>query len=125
MDLDVGRIDVDKLGGSLWLVELSGEHDLSTVGKLRSTLEMVFAQGTTIVLDLSSTTFIDSSVLAELILAQQHADANRHEQLAIVAPQAGVAARLIAMVDANRLFSLFQTRADAVHAIGHQNTQTA
>ena len=120
-DLDVGRIVVDKLGWSLWVVELTGEHDLSNVGKLHSTLETIFAQGTTIVVDLSPTTFIDSSVLGELILAQQRADANPHEQPAIVAPKDGTAARLIAMVDANRLFSLFETRAEALQSIGHSS----
>ena len=74
--LDVGRIVVDKLGSSLWVVELGGEHDLATVGKLHTTLETIFAQGTTVVLDLSSTTFIDSSILGELVSAQQRADAN-------------------------------------------------
>ena len=120
-DLDVGRIVVDKLGWSLWLVELSGEHDLSNVGRLHSTLDAIFAQGTTIVIDLSRTTFIDSSVLGELILAQQRADANPHEQLAIIAPKDGVVARLIAMVDANRLFSLFETRGEALQSIRYSS----
>jgi anti-anti-sigma factor len=116
-DLDVGRIVVDELDSSVWVVELGGEHDLSTVGELHSTLEAIFARGTTIVLDLSQTTFIDSSVLSELIVAQERADGNPDEHLAIVAPQEGNAARLIGLVDAARLFSLYETRAEALESV--------
>jgi anti-anti-sigma factor len=117
-DLDVGRIVVDKLGWSLWVVELDGEHDLSNVGKFQAVLAGIFAEGTTVVVDLSGVTFLDSSVLSELILAQQRVDGDPGEELAIVAPRDGVAARLIDLVDAGRMFSMFETRAKALQSIG-------
>ena len=124
-DLDIGRIVLEKLGSSLWVVALCGEHDLSTAPKVHATIEGILAQGTTVVLDLSSTTFIDSSILGELIFAQQYADANRNERLAIVAPQHGAPARLIALVDAGRLFNLFETFADALHWTTHPEHASA
>jgi anti-sigma B factor antagonist len=116
----VGRIDVDKAGPTLWLVALTGEHDLSTVTGLEDALAAIFAQGTTIVVDLSGVTFMDSSVLRHLIVAQRRADSNDHEHMAVVAPAAGVAARLIEMVDVGRMFSLYETRADALRALEQQ-----
>jgi hypothetical protein len=47
------------------------------------------------------------------------ANANPNEQLVVVAPRDGFAARLIAMVDADRLLSLFETRAAALQSIRH------
>jgi anti-sigma B factor antagonist len=125
LDLDVGRIGVDKLGSSLWVVALGGEHDLASVGKLHTTLAAIFAQGTAVVIDLSATTFIDSSILGELVAAQRRADANPSEHLAIVAPQGGVAARLIALVGFGHLFKLFETRADALEWTRHPEHEHA
>jgi anti-anti-sigma factor len=116
----VGRIDVDKAGPTLWTVALTGEHDLSTVTDLEDALAAIFAQGTTIVVDLSAVTFMDSSVLRHLIVAQRRADSNDNEHVAIVAPAAGVAARLIEMVDVGRMFSLHETRAEALRALEPQ-----
>ena len=116
----VGRIRVDKAGPALWIVELTGEHDLSTATRLEDELTAIFMQGTTLVIDLSSVTFMDSSVLRQLIVAQRRADANDNEELAIVAPRAGFAARLIEMVDVGRMFSLHETRAEALRAVEPQ-----
>ena len=113
----VGRITVDKAGRTAWVVELAGEHDLSTVGGLKDELAAIFAQGTTIVIDLSSVTFMDSSVLRELIVAQRRADSDDGEDLAIVAPAGRFAARLIALAGAGSVFSVHETRAAALTAL--------
>jgi anti-anti-sigma factor len=113
----VGRITVDQAGPTAWIVELTGEHDLSTVGDLQEELAAIFAQGTTIVIDLSSVTFMDSSVLRELIVAQRRADADASEDIAIVAPGGGFAARLIELAGARSMFSVHETRAAAVRAL--------
>jgi anti-anti-sigma regulatory factor len=57
---DLPHISTKHLGGSLWLVQLEGEHDLSTASGLRQTIDRVFATGTCLVVDLSSAAFIDS-----------------------------------------------------------------
>ena len=67
---------------------------------------------------LEGATFLDSSVLSELILAQQRVDGDPGQELAIVSPRDGVAARLIDLVDAGRMFSMFETRAEALQSIG-------
>ncbi len=109
-----GSVRVDQVRDSLWIVELRGEHDLSTAPSLRGELDTIFAQGTTVVVDLSETTFIDSSVLSELISAQRRIDGLEHKRLAIVAPRGRFPARVIDMVDAAHLFAIFERRADAL-----------
>ena len=109
-----GSVRVDRVGDSLWIVELHGEHDLSTAAELRTELATIFAQGTTVVVDLTETTFIDSAVLSELISAQHHVEDLEGKRLAIVAPAGGFPARVIDLVDAARLFAMFGRRADAL-----------
>jgi anti-anti-sigma factor len=116
-DNGVGRITVEGIGPTAWIVELAGEHDLSTVGGLQDELAAIFARGTTIVIDLSSVTFMDSSVLRELIVAQRRADSDDGEDFAIVAPPGGFAARLIALAGAGSVLSVHETRAAALSAL--------
>lgn len=118
----VGRIVVDRAGPALWIVELTGEHDISTVGGIQDELAAIFAQGTTIVVDLSAVTFMDSSVLRELILAHGRAEANDDERMALVAPATGFAARLIGMVNVGDTFELYETRAEALRAVAPQTS---
>lgn len=114
----VGRITVDKAGAAIWIVALEGEHDLSTVARLEHELDTIFAQGTTIVVDLSAATFMDSSVLRQLILAQRRVDQDADEQLAVVAPPGSFAERLFGLVEATTLFTTYATRSEALGAFG-------
>jgi anti-sigma B factor antagonist len=111
---DDGRLTADHLGGSKWLVELRGEHDLTSAGDLRGQLDAIFATGTCVVVDLSAATFIDSSILSELVRAQRRVERDPGEQLAVVAPTGGFVARLFDQVGFDALLSVFQTRADAL-----------
>jgi anti-sigma B factor antagonist len=113
---ELGRVNVDHLSSSRWLVELRGEHDLTTVGVLRGQLDAIFATGTCVVVDLSAATFIDSSILSELVRAQRRVERDPGEQLAIVAPAGGFVARLFEQVGFEVLLSVFQTRADALRS---------
>jgi anti-anti-sigma factor len=108
-----GSVRVDRVGDSLWIVELHGEHDLSTAPSLHGELATIFTQESTVVLDLSETTFIDSSILSELISAQHLVD-DEDKRLAIVAPSERFPARLIDMVSATHLFAIFERRAEAL-----------
>ncbi|HEY3766888.1 MAG TPA: STAS domain-containing protein [Gaiellales bacterium] len=115
-----GRVTVDRTGPTLWIVELTGEHDLSTVARIQDELTAIFEQGTTLVVDLSAVTFMDSSVLRELIVAHRRAEANDDERLVLVAPAAGFAARLMEMVNVRDTFSPYETRAEALRALEPQ-----
>ena len=109
------HISTTHLGAALWLLRLEGEHDVSTVARLREAIEGVFAQGTCVVLDLSQATFVDSSVLGELIRAHNRVAATRDEKLAVVAPASSAAARLFDLTGVDDTwFPRFESRTDAL-----------
>lgn len=116
----LGSVAVDRIGPSVWVVELRGEHDLSTVESLHTELEAIFAQGTTLVIDLSDATFVDSAVLNELVKAQRRVDVNENERLAVVAPRDGFPARVLELVSLGGLLSIFETRGEALRVLEAQ-----
>jgi len=111
-----GRHIVTKnLGGALWLVRVGGEHDLSTVPELRRTVDEIFETGTCLVVDLSSATFIDSSILGELIRAKLQADKSPDETIAVVAPPGSSAGRILDLVGADdKWFPRFDSAQTAI-----------
>jgi anti-sigma B factor antagonist len=60
------RIDVEHRAG-VWVLSLHGDHDLATQPSLREQLHHVRAAGGPIVVDLSHTTFVDSTIIGALI----------------------------------------------------------
>ncbi|HEY2825073.1 MAG TPA: STAS domain-containing protein, partial [Gemmatimonadales bacterium] len=88
-----GTLTVDRVGPSTWTVALHGEHDLTTTGQLRAELNAIFTQGTTVVVDFSDATFIESAVVGELLRAQQRVDRDPTELLVVVAPPDGAPRR--------------------------------
>jgi anti-anti-sigma factor len=56
------------------VVVLTGEHDLYTAPALRDRISTLFEERTPFVVDLTPTTFIDSSVLRVLLEARREAD---------------------------------------------------
>src|SRR3954470_11099653 len=77
------------------MVQLEGEHDVSTASDLRQTIDRIFETGTCLVVDLSGAAFLDSSVLGELIRANERAKASPDEKMAVVAQSASNAARVL------------------------------
>lgn len=66
-ELSAGRIETSELNGSVTLVGLVGEHDLSTVPELKLAFDAARENGRAIVVDLSNVTFIDSSIVAAFV----------------------------------------------------------
>src|SRR4051794_8148848 len=109
------HIAAKQLGASLWLVQLGGEHDVSTASDLRRTIHEIFETGSCLVVDVSRAVFIDSSVLGELIRASDHVKASPNEKLAVVARPSSKAACLfdLAGVD-DTWFRRFESNSDAI-----------
>ena len=55
------------------MVTISGEHDLSTAPNLRRRLDSLLDDGTAAVVDLSSATFVDSSILGVILDGRRRA----------------------------------------------------
>ena len=95
---------------------------MSTAPQLRQALDEVFGSGTCAVIDLSEATFVDSSVLSELVTAQRNIQDVPHEQLIVVAPPGSAASRLFGMTGAEGVLATYATREDAVRACGSTPT---
>ena len=118
MSLLQPRVRVDQIGGSLWVIELTGEHDLATVPDLQAELAGVCGPGRAVIVDLSRATFIDSSILSELIQAQLLADGAEDEGFAVVAPPDGFPARVVGMASMGARLAVYADRARAASATG-------
>jgi anti-sigma B factor antagonist len=62
------------LGGGAVVVEIIGEHDLASHDSIRDLFTMLLDTNSLVVVDVSATTFIDSSFLRALVKANKHAD---------------------------------------------------
>jgi anti-anti-sigma factor len=69
----VTDLTVDQIDPSVSMISLHGEHDLNSAPDLRKTISAAQQQGAGVVLDLSPTTFVDSSILALLVDVQRTA----------------------------------------------------
>lgn len=103
--------------GQTWVVELHGEHDLSTSPGLADALRCVHGSAARVVVDLTGARFIDSSVLAALLHAGEDAG-ETGGRVAVVAPGASHPRRLLDLVGADRpSLRVVETRADAFRLV--------
>jgi anti-sigma B factor antagonist len=112
MDAFRGTVETDRLGQSLWVLRLIGEHDLSTVPAITESFSLIAASGTTVVADLSEASFIDSSVIGTLI---SHTGPGEH--LLLVAPSASPARKLLNLVGVRARVPIFETHEEAMRAV--------
>jgi anti-sigma B factor antagonist len=111
-----GVVTVDRVGSSSWMVTLQGEHDLTNSDRLRAELTAIFAYGTTVIVDLSAATFVDSSIVQELVAAQERIADVPTEQLAIVAPKDGFPRRVLDLLQTDGVLRIVETRDDALRS---------
>jgi anti-anti-sigma factor len=87
------RIDVENRAG-VWVLSLHGEHDLATQPSLREQLQHVRAAGGPIVVDLTPTTFVDSTIVGALL--ERATELQPDEAGVFVVAPPGAAARRLA-----------------------------
>lgn len=63
----VGTVETERLNDSLWVLKLVGEHDLSTAPAVAGAFRRIADSCTNVVVDLTDTSFIDSTVVGALI----------------------------------------------------------
>jgi anti-anti-sigma factor len=112
-ELLYGQTVVRDLPGDRWLVSVEGEHDLSTAEDLRDKLAAIFRTGTTVVVDLSRVTFMDSSTLGVLVKAAGYADEHDCEQFGVVIAESTPPERLLSLVCGNAIFKSFASAEEA------------
>lgn len=111
------EVVIERLDADLWLVRLTGEHDISTAPRVRAGLDDVLAHGTHLLVDLTETEFIDSSVIATLIDVHRRVETQPDEVLVIVAPAGSQPARVFEIAGLHALLPIHDTREAALQAL--------
>ena len=97
------------------LVELAGELDMAATAAVRSCVDEA-AQHRALVLDLSGATFVDSSMLKELLRAS--AELDRYETRLVLAGISPAVRRVLELTRTTDLFTLADDRAAALAQVG-------
>lgn len=118
--MDTNGVRVGELAKHVWLVALVGEHDLSTADEVEAAISGRFDAGSSVVLDLSEATFIDSTVLAAVLRAQDRADLNRADELVVVVPEGSPARRVFDVVRFDERIQLCESRAAAMEHLTYR-----
>lgn len=101
--------------GAIWVLTLTGEHDITTTRMLDEDMAQIAASGTSVVIDLSQATFIDSQVIAWLIRWWNRSLESTHLHLAIATGEGrSPVTRLLELVDLTNTLPCYPTTADAL-----------
>jgi anti-anti-sigma factor len=107
------RVNVRRVAGAV-IIELVGEHDLSTHGDVERALMEIGAENACII-DLSPATFIDSSILT--VLVQATAQDGACATTVVVAPPGSAAARLFEITQATSVVQVCSSVGEALESV--------
>jgi anti-anti-sigma factor len=107
-------IAVSELSHGRWLVTLHGEHDLSTAPALREQLDTIIRRPGAVIVDLTPTTFIDSTILGTLLDTERPSQANPSPRLSLILLSESAPDRLLTLVGVRRAFTTFASLEEAV-----------
>jgi anti-sigma B factor antagonist len=110
-------IQTEQLSDHAYVISLAGEVDLYTAPEFKQQLLEVIGQGATdVIVDLSSTTFIDSTTLGVLVGGVKRLRVN-DGQLSIVCSDRNIT-KIFEITGLNRVFPIHETRAEALESVG-------
>ena len=110
-------VRTDKLSDRTYVVAPAGEVDLYTAPELKQQLlEAIAEGGTTVIVDFTNTTFIDSTALGVLVGAVKRLRAVDGE-LIVVCGDPNIT-KIFEITGLDRVFSIYDSRDDAVAAVG-------
>jgi anti-anti-sigma regulatory factor len=118
--MDANRVQVTEVAEHLWVVELLGEHDLSTADQVAAAIGRVLDAGPSLVLDLSEADFIDLSVVKAVLQAHEHADRYHLDELRVVAPMGSQPRRALELVGIGEVVRLCETLAAAMGMLAYR-----
>ncbi len=101
------------------LVAVHGEHDIASAPNLRTAIEEAFARSQGVVVDLTPSTFIDSTVLGVLLSARERAQEEELGYAVVLEPAAGDPAvrRILEVTGLDELLPVGVERDAAVRAL--------
>ena len=114
-------IKTEQLGDDAYVIALSGEVDLYTAPEFKQQLlEVIGKGGKEVVVDLSDTTFIDSTTLGVLVGGVKRLRPNGG-QLSLVCSDQNIT-KIFEITGLNKVFPIYDSRGEAVAGIA-QETQ--
>ncbi len=108
----IRKMEASPSSDSAALVEFAGEYDLASKEMLQAALAFL-EDAKTAVLDFSKVTYIDSTVLTELVLLQQKRAGNGLDRPTLVLQNPAIR-RLLQIVSMTDLFRIVATRSEAL-----------
>lgn len=109
-------VKTEELGDGSYVISLSGEVDLYTAPEFKQQLLGAIARGgKNIVVDLTDTTFIDSTTLGVLVGGVKRLRPN-NGSLTIVCSDRNIT-KIFEITGLDRVFAIYATRAEAVDAV--------
>jgi anti-anti-sigma factor len=119
-----GQIEVEHLTATTAVVMLRGEHDIYTVPTLRTRLGELHAQQLNVIIDLSSTAFLDSSVLGAMLGATEQARGQGKEVAVVLGdPPTETVGRIFEVTGLAEVLPTCATRAQAHELFGRAVTE--
>ena len=110
-------IKTEKLGEDAYVISLSGEVDLYTAPEFKQQLlEVVGQGGKEVVVDLTGTTFIDSTTLGVLVGGVKRLRPNGG-QLTLVCNDRNIT-KIFEITGLDKVFPMYESRAEAVENLG-------
>ena len=110
----LSEINVARIGRGAYVVELVGDHGFHNADEVGATLRTALV-GDSVLLDLSSASLIDSSIIREVVLAARRATLGGHRLRVQVQP-GGHVERTFQLMGVDELVALYRSRADALAA---------
>jgi anti-sigma B factor antagonist len=109
-------IKTEQLSDNAYVISLAGEVDLYTAPEFKQQLLEVIAQGaTSVIVDFSNTTFIDSTTLGVLVGGVKRLRTN-DGQLTLVCSDRNIT-KIFEITGLDRVFSIYANREEAIAAI--------
>jgi len=110
-------IKTEQLGGESYVISLAGEVDLYTAPEFKQQLLEVIGQGAKdVVVDFTSTTFIDSTTLGVLVGGVKRLRSS-DGQLSIVCSDRNIT-KIFEITGLDKVFTIYSSRAEALAGIG-------
>jgi anti-sigma B factor antagonist len=110
-------VRTEQLSGDAYLIALTGEVDLYTAPEFKQELLDAIGKGAKqVVVDLSGTTFIDSTTLGVLVGGVKRLRTN-DGQLSLVCSDRNIT-KIFEITGLDRVFTIHATREEAVAALG-------
>jgi anti-sigma B factor antagonist len=113
-----GRSEVrtTEVTNGIGVVQLIGEHDLSTASEVRNSLALLLESGADVVVDLSETRFIDCSIIHALEDGEQLAE-RRGVRVILQSPTHVMVRRVLELTGARQSWPVYGTRGEAIEAL--------